>query len=53
MSSTKLKIGVIGCGNVANIGHFPVFHQSPLCEIVAVSDPLESHLKRTQNRYRV
>ncbi|TFG02876.1 MAG: Gfo/Idh/MocA family oxidoreductase [Promethearchaeota archaeon] len=53
MSVNKLKIGVIGCGNVANIGHIPVYHQSPFCEIVAVSDPLEPHLKQVQKKYNI
>jgi predicted dehydrogenase len=53
MLNNKLKIGIIGCGTVANIGHLPVYHKSPLAEIVALSDPLESHLKHAQQRYRV
>lgn len=53
MATNKLKIGVIGCGTVANIGHLPVYHKSPLIELVAVSDPMESHLKRVQERYNI
>ena len=53
MSSNKIKIGVIGCGNVANIGHIPVYYQSPLCEIIAICDPLDSHLKQVQKKYNV
>jgi len=53
MPNNKLKIGVIGCGTVANIGHLPVYQKSPFTEIVAVSDPLESHLKRVQERYKI
>ena len=53
MSTDKLKIGVIGCGTVAKVGHLPVYHKSPLTEIVAVSDPLESHLKYAQEHYNV
>ena len=53
MSTDKLRIGVIGCGTVAKIGHLPVYHKSPLTELVAVSDPLESHLKYVQQQYNV
>jgi UDP-N-acetylglucosamine 3-dehydrogenase len=53
LPDNKLKIGVIGCGTVANIGHLPTYYASPLAEIEAVSDPLESHLKQAQKRYNV
>jgi UDP-N-acetylglucosamine 3-dehydrogenase len=53
VSHNKLKIGIIGCGAVANIGHLPVYYKSPLTDIEAVSDPLESHLKYAQKRYKV
>lgn len=53
MPNNKLKIGVIGCGTVANIGHLPIYHKSPLTEIGAVSDPLDSHLRQAQKRYNV
>lgn len=53
MPNNKLKVGVIGCGTVANMGHLPVYHKSPLSEIVAVSDPLESHLKQAQEQYNI
>jgi len=51
--NNKLKIGVLGCGTVANIGHLPIYHKSSLTEIEAVSDPLESHLKQAQKLYNV
>jgi predicted dehydrogenase len=53
MASTKLKIGLIGCGMVANIGHLPAYHESPYAEIWAISDPLKEHLKKVQNLYNV
>jgi len=53
MTGDKLKIGVIGCGTVANIGHLPTYHKSPLTEIAAIADPLDSHLKHAQQRYNV
>jgi predicted dehydrogenase len=53
MTNQKLKVGVIGCGTVANIGHLPAYFKSPLTEIAAISDPLESHLKHAQQKYHV
>ena len=53
MSNNKVKVGVIGCGTVANMGHLPAYYQSPLSEIVAISDPLESRLKQTQEKYNI
>jgi predicted dehydrogenase len=53
MSSKRLSVGVIGCGMVGNIGHLPSYHKSPLAEIVAVADPLQSHLKKAQNKYNI
>jgi predicted dehydrogenase len=53
MSPNKLKVGVIGCGMVANVGHLPVYHKSPLAEIVAVADPLDSHLKKVKSIYNI
>jgi len=53
MSTNRLKVGVIGCGMVGNIAHLPTYHKSPYAEIVAVADPLKSHLKRAQERYNV
>ena len=53
MKSNKLKVGVIGCGMVANVGHLPTYHRSPLAEIVAIADPLKSHRKKAQERYNI
>jgi len=53
MSSNKLKIGIIGCGMVANIGHLPSYQQSPDAQIWAVADPLDAHLKKVQKLYDI
>ena len=53
MQNKKLKIGVVGCGTVANIGHLPVYSKSPLAEIVAISDPIELHRKRAKEKYNI
>ena len=35
----KLKVGIIGCGGIANQKHFPALSaQSELCEMVAFCD---------------
>jgi len=53
MSNNTLKVGVIGCGMVANIGHLPAYQNSPLAEVVAVADPLKAHLKKVQNKFNI
>ncbi|TXT57166.1 MAG: putative Uncharacterized oxidoreductase YrbE [Promethearchaeota archaeon] len=53
MTSNKLKVGVIGCGMVANIGHLPAYYKSPYTEIHAVSDPLQAHLKKAKDLYNI
>ncbi|TXT59730.1 MAG: hypothetical protein BAJALOKI3v1_1020010 [Promethearchaeota archaeon] len=53
MSKNILKVGVIGCGMVANIGHLPAYQNSPLAEVVAVADPLKAHLKKVQNKFNI
>lgn len=53
MSSDKLKIGVVGCGTVAKLGHLPWYYESPLAEIYAVADPHEPTLKKVQKKYKI
>lgn len=53
MSSDRLKVGVIGCGMVANIGHLPAYQESPFAEVIAVADPLKTHLKKAQNKFNI
>ncbi|MBD3195225.1 MAG: hypothetical protein GF317_09230 [Candidatus Lokiarchaeota archaeon] len=53
MTGKKLRIGIIGCGMVAYVGHAPVYHKSPYADIVAVADPLESHRKKFQRKFKV
>jgi predicted dehydrogenase len=36
---TKLRIGLIGCGNVAQFGHLPAIVSTPGLELVALYDP--------------
>jgi predicted dehydrogenase len=39
----KLKVGIIGCGSIAELRHAPEFAANPGCEIVAYFDP--NHLR--------
>ena len=43
----KLRIGVIGCGGIANQKHFPAMkNNADLCEIVAFCDIIEERAKK-------
>jgi predicted dehydrogenase len=53
MSKKKLRVGVIGCGAAAKIGHLPTYQKSPLSKIIAIADPIEAHLKKVQDLYDV
>ena len=53
MSKKKLRVGVIGCGNAAKIGHLLTYQKSPLSEIIAIADPVEAHLKEVQDLYNI
>ena len=53
MSNNKLKIGVLGCGNVAKIGHLPWYHRSPLAEVIAIADPWERNRNKMKKKYNV
>lgn len=49
---SKLKIGVIGCGGIANQKHLPALKsQAELCEITAVCDIIEERAVKAQREY--
>jgi predicted dehydrogenase len=48
-----VRIGVIGCGMVARIGHLPWAQRNPHCRITAVADPDPANLRSARKRYRV
>jgi predicted dehydrogenase len=53
-SSSRLRIGVIGCGTVAQIMHLPYLHSMPdLFEISALADLSPSLLRALGDRYNV
>ncbi len=52
--SGKLRVGVIGCGGIAQMMHLPTLSERPdLFEIVAIADISEAVLKAVGDRYQV
>jgi len=52
--SGKLRVGVIGCGGIAQMMHLPTFAERPdLFEITAVADISEATLNAVADRYRI
>ena len=52
MSKEKLKVGIIGCGGIANQKHLPgLAKQSDLCELVAFCDLVEDRAKEAAGKY--
>lgn len=47
----KVKVGVIGCGTVAQRGHLPWYWENPKAEIVAVCSDVEEEVKRAVRRW--
>ncbi len=47
----KLKMGVLGCGSIAEIAHFPSIQQSPDAELEAVCDTDEEHLREVKAKW--
>lgn len=48
----KIKVGIIGCGGIANQKHLPSLkEQSDLCEIVAFCDIIEERAKKAAAEY--
>ena len=52
--SGKLRVGVIGCGGIAQMMHLPTLAERPdLFEIAAVADISEAVLSAVADRYHV
>lgn len=52
MASKKLKIGIIGCGGIANQKHLPALSNlSNLCELVAFCDIIEERAIKANEKY--
>ena len=51
---SKLKIGIVGCGGIANQKHFPAMKaNSDLCEIVAFCDIIRERAEKGAKEYGV
>jgi predicted dehydrogenase len=46
-----IRIGLIGCGEVAGFGHLPAIVKSDEFELVALFDPVPSHLEAMATRF--
>ncbi len=52
MNNKKLKIGLVGCGGIANQKHLPsLSHQSDLCELVAFCDIKIERAEKANKEY--
>jgi len=47
----KVKVGVIGCGTIAQKGHLPWYWENPKAEILAVCSSIEEEAKITAKRW--
>ncbi|PEQ87821.1 MULTISPECIES: Gfo/Idh/MocA family oxidoreductase [Bacillus] len=48
-----LKVGVIGCGSIAQYRHLPEYQANPYVQIVAVCDSNKQRAKEISNKYGV
>ncbi|PFV83430.1 dehydrogenase [Bacillus sp. AFS059628] len=48
-----LKVGVIGCGSIAQYRHLPEYQENPYVQIVAVCDSNKQRAKEIANKYGV
>lgn len=49
----KLRVGVIGCGKIARLGHLPFFAGHEDVEVAAIADPEPKARDATARRFRV
>lgn len=52
MQHDKLRVGVIGCGAVAEIGHLPALRSNPDCTVTALIDKNVERLKELARIYK-
>ncbi|WP_140421068.1 Gfo/Idh/MocA family protein, partial [Bacillus cereus] len=48
-----LKVGIIGCGSIAQHRHLPEYEANPYVQIVAVCDSNKKRAKKIANNYGV
>jgi predicted dehydrogenase len=49
----EMKVGVVGCGRIATLAHLPCLQKIKGCEIVAVTDIHQHHLKEAMEKFGV
>ena len=53
MDTTPRKIGLIGCGMVADYGHLPAIQETSGLQLHAICDPDATALRRAQEKFHV
>lgn len=48
-----MEVGIVGCGRIATLVHLPCLQKIKDCEIVAVADINQQHLKETMEKFGV
>ncbi len=52
MANKKIKIGIVGCGGIANQKHLPALKRYPeMCEIVAFCDIIEERAEKSAKEF--
>nr|MDO8115324.1 Gfo/Idh/MocA family oxidoreductase [Candidatus Sigynarchaeota archaeon] len=49
----KVKVGIIGCGTIARLGHALWYKENPNAELVAAADPNEKHLDKFSRSFKI
>ena len=52
-NGTVIKIGIIGCGNVAEKRHIPAINSLKNAEVIAIADVDEDRLKRVGAKFQI
>src|SRR5262245_30095836 len=54
MANTKrVQVGVLGAGAWAHHAHLPGYKRDPLCELVAIADPVVERAKEFANEFGI
>jgi predicted dehydrogenase len=51
--SKSVRLGLIGCGNVAEIWHLPALQSLQDAEVIAVADTNPDRLKRVADKFHI
>ena len=49
----SIGVGVIGCGSVADLAHFPSLKEIPQCRLEAACDPVAEYRERSKARFSI